>query len=60
MSSGLFILMDGEESVKQCINKGVYGFFMPPVFEDEVNSRSKHYAVLVKLKYSFSDMNPFE
>lgn len=46
MSSGLFILMDGEESVKQCINKGVYGFFMPPVFEDEVNSRSKHYAVL--------------
>lgn len=46
MSSGLFILMDGEESVKQCINKGVYGFFMPPIFEDEVNSRSKHYAVL--------------
>ena len=36
MSSGLFILIDGEESVKQCINKGVYGFFMPPVFEDEV------------------------
>ena len=28
MSSGLFILMDGEESVKQCINKGVYGFLM--------------------------------
>ena len=35
MSSGLFILMDGEECFKQCINKGVYGFLMPPVFEDE-------------------------
>ena len=46
MSSGLFILMDGEDSVKQSINKGVYGFFMPPVFEEEVNSRSRHYAVL--------------
>lgn len=46
MSSGLFILMDGEESVKQCINKGVYGFLMPPIFEEKVNSRSRHYAVL--------------
>ena len=46
MSSGLFILMDSEDTIKQCINKGVYGFLMPPIFEDEVNSRSRHYAVL--------------
>ena len=46
MSAGLFILMDSEESVMESINKGVYGFLMPPIFEDEVPSRSRHYAVL--------------
>lgn len=46
MSSGLFILMDSEESVMESINKGVYGFFMPPIYEDIVPSRSRHYAVL--------------
>ena len=46
MSSGLFILMVNEESVMASINKGVYGFLMPPIYEDKVPSRSKHYAVL--------------
>ena len=36
MSSGLFILMVNEESVMASINKGVYGFLMPPIYEDEV------------------------
>ena len=46
MSSGLFILMNSEERIKEDINIGAYGFLMPPIYEDEVPSRSRHYAVL--------------
>lgn len=46
MSSGLFILLSDEKSLETCIKYGYYGFFMPPVLEDEPNTRSKYYAVL--------------
>lgn len=46
MSSGLFILMNSEERIKDDINTGVYGFLMPPIYEEEVPTRSRHYAVL--------------
>ena len=46
MSSGLFILMYDEELIKEDIDNGIYGFLMPPIFDDEVPSGSKHYAVL--------------
>lgn len=46
MASGLFILLKDEESLKDCVKNGFYGFFMPPIFEKTPNSRSKHYAAL--------------
>ena len=46
MSSGLFILMYDEGRIKEDIEKGRYGFLMPPIFEEEVPSQSKHYAAL--------------
>lgn len=46
MANGLFILLYDDESLHNCILNGIYGFLMPPVWEDIPNTRSKHYAVL--------------
>lgn len=46
MSSGLFILMYDNESLENSIKYGIYGFLMPPLFQDKPSPRSKHYAIL--------------
>ncbi len=46
MAAGLFILLNGEESLQNAIEYGFYSFFMPPVYEEIPNTRSKHYAIL--------------
>lgn len=46
MASGLFILMKDNISLLNSIKNGIYGFFMPPVYEDKPNSRSKHFSIL--------------
>lgn len=46
MSGGLFIALYDDESLKLYLDKGVYGFLMPPVFTDKPNSRSRHYQIL--------------
>lgn len=46
MSSGLFILLYDEESLENSLKYGIYGFLMPPLYEDVPSPQSKHYAVL--------------
>lgn len=46
MSGGLFIALYDEESLKLYLDKGVYGFLMPPVMSNQPSSRSRHYNVL--------------
>lgn len=46
MASGLFILLYDDGSLENCLRNGLYGFLMPPVYEEVPNSHSKHYAVL--------------
>lgn len=46
MSGGLFIALYDDESLKLYLDKGVYGFLMPPVFTDRPKSRSRHYQIL--------------
>lgn len=46
MASGLFILLYDDGSLENCLRNGLYGFLMPPVYEEIPNSRSKHFAVL--------------
>lgn len=46
MSSGLFILLSDEKSLKNCIKYGYYGFLMAPLLEDEPTTQSKYYAIL--------------
>lgn len=46
MASGLFILLFDEKSLSRCLKYGIYGFFMPPVFESQPTSQSRHYAIL--------------
>lgn len=46
MSSGLFILLQDEESLQDCVYNGFYGFLMPPVYDEQPSSQSKHYAAL--------------
>ena len=46
MTGGLFIALYDEESLKLYLNKGVYGFLMPPVFSERPNPRSRHYHIL--------------
>lgn len=46
MTGGLFIALYDDESLKLYLDKGVYGFLMPPVFSDRPNSRSRHYQIL--------------
>lgn len=44
-SSGLFVTLYDEDTLNLYLDKGVYGFLMPPVL-GEVSSRSRHYAAL--------------
>jgi len=44
-SSGFFITLYDEDTLTLYLDKGIYGFLMPPVFR-EVDPRSKHYAAL--------------
>lgn len=46
MTGGLFIALYDDESLKLYLDKGVYGFLMPPVFTDRPNPRSRHYHIL--------------
>lgn len=43
--SGLFITLSDEDTLKLYLDKGIYGFLMPPVYS-EVSSRSMHYHAL--------------
>jgi len=44
-TSGFFITLFDRETLKLYLNKGIYGFHMPPIY-GEVPLRSKHYAAL--------------
>ncbi|KGF49341.1 hypothetical protein HMPREF0654_05505 [Prevotella disiens DNF00882] len=46
MTGGLFIALYDEESLKLYLDKGVYGFLMPPVMTDRPSSRSRYYHIL--------------
>lgn len=46
MAGGLFIALYDEESLKLYLDKGVYGFIMPPVNEEKPSARSRHYNIL--------------
>ena len=46
MNGGLFIALYDEESLKLYLNKGLYGFLMPPVLSDKPSAHSRHYAIL--------------
>ena len=46
MASGLFILLYDDGSLENCLRNGLYGFLMPPVYEEKPSSQSRHYAVL--------------
>lgn len=46
MTGGLFIALYDEESLKLYLDKGVYGFLMPPVMTNKPSSRSRHYQIL--------------
>lgn len=44
-SSGLFVTLYDAETLNLYLDKGVYGFLMPPIF-GEVSPRSRHFAAL--------------
>ena len=44
-SSGLFVTLYDENTLNLYLNKGVYGFLMPPIL-GEFSPRSRHYAAL--------------
>lgn len=46
MAAGLFILLNDKEALINDVKYGFYGFLMPPIYEEEPNSRSRHYAAL--------------
>lgn len=46
MTGGLFIALYDEESLKLYLNRGVYGFLMPPVMTDKPSPRSRHFQIL--------------
>lgn len=46
MASGLFILLYDDGSLENCLRNGLYGFLMPPVYEEKPSPQSRHYAVL--------------
>ena len=46
MATGLFILLYDDGSLENCLRNGLYGFLMPPVYEERPSSQSRHYAIL--------------
>ena len=46
MNGGLFIALYDEDSLKLYLNKGLYGFLMPPIKGSVPSSHSRHYAIL--------------
>lgn len=46
MNGGLFVALYDEDSLKLYLNRGLYGFLMPPVLANRPSSRSRHYNVL--------------
>jgi len=44
-SSGLFVTLYDEDTLNLYLDRGIYGFLMPPVFGN-ISSRSRHYAAL--------------
>lgn len=59
MSGGLFIALYDDESLKLYLDKGVYGFLMPPVFTDRPKSRSRHYQILADYACSREETDVF-
>jgi len=57
-SSGLFITLYDEETLSLYLDKGIYGFLMPPVF-GKVNPRSRHYAALADYACTRHDAHVF-
>jgi len=57
-SAGFFITLFDRDTLKLYLNKGVYGFHMPPVY-NAVPNRSKHYAALADYGCSRSDTHIF-
>lgn len=46
ISGGLFIALYDEKSLKLYLNKGLYGFLMKPLLDDNISPQSRHYSVL--------------
>lgn len=46
MASGLFILLYDEKSLEDNLRNGLYGFLMPPVYDNKIKPQSRHYAIL--------------
>lgn len=42
MNGGLFVALYDEDSLKLYLNRGLYGFLMPPVLANRPSSRSRH------------------
>jgi hypothetical protein len=57
-SGGFFITLFDKDTLKLYLNKGIYGFHMPPVFGD-IGRRSKHYAALADYGCSRKGMHVF-
>ena len=57
-SAGFFITLFDRDTLKLYLNKGVYGFHMPPVY-GEVSNRSRHYAALADYGCSRNDAHIF-
>jgi len=45
LKSGIFIVLFDKDTLRLYLDKGIYGFLMPPVYE-AVSSRSSHYRAL--------------
>jgi len=57
-SSGFFITLFDKDTLRLYLNKGIYGFHMPPIYE-EVSSRSRHYAALADYACARKDTHVF-
>jgi len=57
-SAGFFITLFDRETLKLYLNRGIYGFHMPPVF-GQVSTRSRHYAALADYGCARKDTHVF-
>ncbi len=52
ISGGLFIALYDEESLKLYLNRGLYGFLMKPINNDNISPQSRHFSVLADYECS--------